>query len=289
MRIVAKLKTVEEIEKLIDLGVDVLSVDTPLAVRGINKEIYDELDKIVKYNKPVYLFLNKMIHEDDIDLVRSILQDAKEKGVSGIVVGDITVMIIAREYEMQDRVIYQPGTMNTNSFDSDYFFMNSIKGITISKEITLEEIKKILENKKTEFSLVGHGFLDMFYSKRKLLSNYFVYKNIVHENIVNNQGFRLKEEMRKESFYPILEDEFGTHIFRDKALESFSEIKELEGKLDDFFVERIFLDDEEYYESIKAYKNEEFIPEFLRKYKDKYNKGFFYQYTEKLKGDLNES
>ncbi|MDY0139182.1 MAG: U32 family peptidase, partial [Candidatus Izemoplasmatales bacterium] len=263
MRIVAKLKTVEEIEKLIDLGVDVLSVDTPLAVRGINKDLYDELDKIVKYNKPVYLFLNKIIHEDDIDLVRSILQYAKEKGVSGIVVGDITVMIIAREYEMQDRVIYQPGTMNTNSFDSDYFFMNSIKGITISKEITLEEIKKILENKKTEFSLVGHGFLDMFYSKRKLLSNYFVYKNIVHENIVNNQGFRLKEEMRKESFYPILEDEFGTHIFRDKALESFSEIKELQDKLDDFFVERIFLDDEEYYESIKAYKNEEFIPEFL--------------------------
>jgi putative protease len=198
-------------------------------------------------------------------------------------------MVLADEFGLKNKVIYQPGTMNTSSFDNEYFFLKQIKGITISKEITLEEIKKIFENKKTELSLVGHGYLDMFYSKRKLISNYFIYKSNDKKNIVDNDSFKLKEEMRPDSFYPILEDEAGTHIFRDKALNSFAEFNELKMGLDDFFIERIFMSDEEYYDSIAAYQDQSLVEEFLIKYQDNYNKGFYYQYTEKLKGDLNEN
>ena len=150
-------------------------------------------------------------------------------------------------------------------------------------------LKKIFDNKKTELSLVGHGYLDMFYSKRKLISNYFIYKSNDKKNIVDNDSFKLKEEMRPDSFYPILEDEAGTHIFRDKALNSFAEFNELKMGLDDFFIERIFMSDEEYYDSIAAYQDQSLVEEFLIKYQDNYNKGFYYQYTEKLKGDLNEN
>ena len=129
----------------------------------------------------------------------------------------------------------------------------------------------------------------MFYSKRKLISNYFIYKNKLKENIADNDKFRIKEEMRPDSFYPIYEDKSGTHIFRDKALSSFEEIEVLKTGLDDFFIERIFMDDEEYYDSIKAYQDRSFVNEFLSKYEGHYNKGFYYQYTEKLKGDLNEN
>lgn len=289
MRLVARLKNLNEIEKLINLKVDCFLVDTPLTVRAINKDLFNHLDKIKKFGKDIYLLINKMIHEDDIFEVRKILKIAKEAQVSGIVAGDITLMVLADEFGLKNKVIYQPGTMNTSSFDNEYFFLKQIKGITISKEITLEEIQKIFENKKTELSLVGHGYLDMFYSKRKLISNYFIYKNLSKENIVGNDSFRLKEEMRPDSFYPILEDEAGTHIFRDKALNSFAEFNELKKGLDDFFIERIFMSDEEYYDSIAAYLDQSLVEDFLMKYQDNYNKGFYYQYTEKLKGDLNEN
>jgi putative protease len=289
MRLVARLKNLNEIEKLINLRVDCFLVDTPLAIRAINKDLFNHLDKIKSFGKDIYLLINKMIHEDDIENAKEILEIAKEIGVSGIVVGDITLMVLADEFGLKNKVIYQPGTMNTSSFDNEYFFLKQIKGITISKEITLEEIKKIFENKKTELSLVGHGYLDMFYSKRKLISNYFIYKSNDKKNIVDNDSFKLKEEMRPDSFYPILEDEAGTHIFRDKALNSFAEFNELKMGLDDFFIERIFMSDEEYYDSIAAYQDQSLVEEFLIKYQDNYNKGFYYQYTEKLKGDLNEN
>ncbi len=289
MRLVARLKNLNEIEKLINLRVDCFLVDTPLAIRAINKDLFNHLDKIKSFGKDIYLLINKMIHEDDIENAKEILEIAKEIGVSGIVAGDITLMVLADEFGLKNKVIYQPGTMNTSSFDNEYFFLKQIKGITISKEITLEEIKKIFENKKTELSLVGHGYLDMFYSKRKLISNYFIYKSNDKKNIVDNDSFKLKEEMRPDSFYPILEDEAGTHIFRDKALNSFAEFNELKMGLDDFFIERIFMSDEEYYDSIAAYQDQSLVEEFLIKYQDNYNKGFYYQYTEKLKGDLNEN
>jgi putative protease len=289
MRLVARLKNLNEIEKLINLKVDCFLVDTPLAVRAINKDLFNHLDKIKSYGKDIYFLLNKMIHEDDIEAVKEILKIAQEIGVNGIVAGDITLMVLADEFGLKNKVIYQPGTMNTSSFDNEYFFLKQIKGITISKEITLEEIQKIFESKKTELSLIGHGYLDMFYSKRKLISNYFIYKNTSKNNIIGNDRFRLKEEMRPDSFYPILEDEAGTHIFRDKALNSFDEFLELKKGLDDFFFERIFMSDEEYYDSIAAYQDRDLVEGFLRKYHDNYNKGFYYQYTEKLKGDLNEN
>jgi len=287
LRIVARLKKLTEQEKLINLGVGVFLVDTPLAVKRVNVDLYHELDKIDK--RPIYLLVNKMIHEEDVPVLKEILIKAKDNKVSGIVAADLTVMVVAKELGMNNLVIYQPGTMNTNSFDNQYFSQAGIKGLTISKEITLDEIKNICENHTLELSLVGHGYLDMFYSRRKLLSNYFIYKGVNRKNVKENDSFRLKEEMRSESLYPIFEDDGGTHVFRDKALESFVEVSTLKDYLSDFFVERIFMADEEYYDSLSVYNDFDQADAFLEKYGSKYNKGFYYQYTEKLKGELDEN
>lgn len=289
MRFVARLKNLEEISTLINLGVDVFSVDTPLTVKRINEKLFENLSEIKKIGKQVYLLINKIIHEQDLKTLRSILEKAKTCDIDGLVVADISVMIVAKDYGLESKIIYQPGTMNTNSFDNQYFSLKEIKGITLSKEITLEEVEVICENKKTELSIIGHGYLDMFYSKRKLLTNYFKFKGIEKANVKDNPDFRLEEEMRPDSDYPILEDDFGTHIFRDKALESFSELEYFTMNLDDFFIERIFLNDEEYYDSIKAYQTIESQKDFLLKYQENYNKGFYYTATEKTKGDRNEN
>lgn len=288
MNIVARVKHLSEISQLINLGVDVFLVDTLLTVRKINSGIYENLPEIISYGKPVYLMVNKMIHEDDLKVLEEIFSQAKKLDIDAFVVGDLTAMVVAQKYGLLDKIIYQPGTMNTNSYDSEYFFKKGIKGITLSKEITLEEIKAVFKTKKTELSIVGHGYLDMFYSRRKLLTNYFKFKEMNKINIVDNYDFRLKEEVREKSNYPILEDDFGTHIFRDLALESYAELEVLKTGIDDFFVERIFLEDDEYYEAISAYKNKDRVDGFLEKHRQHYNKGFYYTYTEKLKGESHD-
>ena len=293
MKLVARLKTKSEIEPLSQLGIDVFCVDTDLSVKKIKLFNIEEIVEIINiansFKKEVYVNITKMIHETDLKLLNTLLSDLSKTNVQGIVISDLTVFVVAKAYNFENKIIFQPGTLNTDSYSVDYFTNRNIKWITLSRELTIDEINKIIDKKnKLELSIIGHGFIDMFYSKRKLLTNYFKHKKLDKNFVVNNYDFTLNEEIRENEFYPILEDEFGTHIFRAKKLISYDEVKNINAIISDVFIERIFMSDEEYYDSIKLYKNNISKLDFLEKY-EKYDSGFYYTPTEKIKGDRDES
>ena len=293
MNLVVRLKQLNEIEYLSQLGVDVFCIDTRYAAKRISNFDIESIQlakkQIYKLNKQIYVLINNIIHESDLLDLENYLKELKMIEVDGIIINDLTVYVLAKKFGMENLIIYQPGTFNTDTYSKDYFSNRNILGITISREITLEEIKQITkETSNLDLSLIIHGYLDMFYSKRKLISRYLEYKNIEGKNLVNSYDLRLNEEIRPNDYYPILEDEFGTHIFRSKKLVSFDEINDLKENINTFFIERIFMSDEEYYDSIKLYTNKISKTEFLDKYTD-YDSGFYYRRTEKVKGETNES
>lgn len=294
LNIVARLKSNQEIKHLADLGTDVFLLDvTDLTTKAINPLTQEELlqthKTIDKLGKQTYILMNKMIHETDLLVLRKWLSVIKDLKVSGIVINDFTIYVEAKKLGLETFIIYQPGTMNTNSYDVTYL-EGKIKGMTLSKEITFEEILHMVKGEHhIEFSLVAHGYLDMFYSKRKLISNYLIHKNIKGIDVKNNHQFTLEEKTRQDIHYPILEDDIGTHIFHDKKLESFDQVKILSQKLTDIFIERLFVDDQEYYDSIKAYQNLESAKEFLDTYGHNYHKGFYFTPTERKKGEKHEN
>ncbi len=293
MQLVARLKTKCEIETFHQLGVDVLSLDTIFSIHKLTYYHPCDIEAVIALAKPkglkLYLNVNQMMHEKDLSSLRLFLREVKAMEIDGIVINDLTVFVIAKELGIENKIIYQPGTMNTDSFSIEYFQIHPIKGITLSREITLQEIQTVSMNlNHLELSLIGHGYLDMFYSKRKLLTNYFKHAGLIGKVKLNKHQFRLSEEMRKEDFYPIVEDEFGTHIFRSHKLISIQELNVLEPLLSDFFLERLFLEDEEYYDSIRLYKGKMTEAEFLQRYQN-YESGFYYQPTELIKGDNDES
>lgn len=289
MNIVARLKYSSELVKLAQMGVDIFLLDTfDLTTKSILPLDIDDFksihQSIKKLNKKTYVWINKMIHEPDIIRIEKWMKVFKELVVDGIVVNDFSVYVVAKKFNLEDKIIYQPGTMNTNSYDVVYL-QDKVKGMTLSKEITLEEIQKIIsQDTQIEFSLIAHGYIDMFYSKRKLISLYLEHKEIDGYQVNNNHYFTLEERTRKGRHYPILEDEKGTHIFRDMKLESFEEVSILKEKLNDIFIERLFLDDQEYEAAIKAYNNDQFVESFMEKYGEEYHHGFYYQVTQKTKG-----
>ncbi|XFA99536.1 peptidase U32 family protein [Candidatus Izemoplasma sp. B36] len=293
MNLVVRLKQLNEIKYLSQLGIDVFCFDTRYTAKKIN-EFDIEAIKLAKkqvseLNKKIYVLINKMIHELDLVDLENYLNDLKKIKIDGIIINDLTVYVIAKKLRMENLIIYQPGTFNTDTYSKNYFSNKNILGITLSRELTLEEIKKISEEISTlDLSLIIHGYLDMFYSKRKLISRYLEYKKITGKKLVNNYDLRLNEEIRPNDYYPILEDEFGTHIFRSKKLISIDEITDLKQTINTFFIERIFMSDQEYFDAVKLYTNKLNKSEFLDKYKD-YDSGFYYRRTEKVKGESNEN
>jgi putative protease len=156
--------------------------------------------------------------------------------------------------------------------------------MTISKEITLEDLKDICKDRPLELSMIGHGHLNMFHSRRPLIENFFKYQRSEYEELINNKNLRIVEEIRNES-YPIFQDRHGTHIFRDKALESFQEVNEIKKSLDVFIIDGIFKDTDYLIEVVKIYQTiikeetQTLAEEQSKLYKEDHDSGFLYKKT----------
>lgn len=283
MRIVAQLNDIDELEHLVSLGADVLLVHTNSFTRNTKYgKTIDEIkvlsSKIQAVGKEMYLLFNTMIHESQIDTYREFLSSIQSTKIDGFVCFDFSMYPLLSEFSLENKMIYQPGTLTTNYYDPIFVKENKIKGLTLSKEITLHHMMQImLVTEDVEFSYIGHGYQEMFYSKRPLLQNYFIHKNHPRNDLLGSQDFYLIEELRKEDHYPIVEDMFGTTIFRSHPLHSFTEIGVIRPYLTDFFVERIFMEDAEYYDSLLAYSDPSTQKAFLEKYPHHFDSGFYYR------------
>ena len=281
--------SIQSIPRLIDAGAQIFIMgNEEYANRLVHSFSTIELQKastiLEEQGKELYIALNIMMHNQDVEDVKEFFLFLKNLKVSGIIFGEVGVYEIAKEVGMEDLLIYNPETLNTNSYDPVFWKQLGIKGLTISKEITLEDLKDICKESPLELSMIGHGHLNMFHSRRPLIENFFKYQRSEYEELINNRKLRIVEEIRNES-YPIFQDRHGTHIFRDKALESFQEVREIKDALDVFIIDGIFKDTEYLIEVMQTYQrivdedNQTLAEEKTKEYREDHDSGFLYKKT----------
>lgn len=247
-------------------------------------EITEANNLIKSLNKEIYIVMNLIVHNENLKSLKEFLDFIKELDVDGIIFGDLAVYQLAKKIDIENKLIYSPETLNTNFYDPIFWSKQGIKGLTISKEITLEDIKQISKDKKLEISLIGHGHLNMFHSRRPLIENFFKYTNKEYDEYIENRNLRVVEEIRNES-YPIFQDNHGTHIFRDKSLESYQEVNILSEYLDIFIIDGIFKDNKYLIKTLKHYKelldgNSDMDAKSISKlYEGNHDSGFLYKKT----------
>ncbi len=239
---------------------------------GVRTEIVD-LENVDLPMDKVFLNIDKIIHESELAELEEFMKEHSE--VAGFYYSDMSVFMLGKKLGLVDKLIYNPGTLVTSVKDAEFYLNLGIKRVCLSREITLEDILKFSHlGKKVEVLI--HGKLNMFYSKRKLLTNYF---DFLGEDVVKSGT--LEEEIRDEH-YPIIEDETGTHIFHEKSLTSFSEYNQLNQ-----FTTRIdglFLEDDELELAYKIYTKldaKEDATELIAKYADTFGEysGYYYKKT----------
>jgi putative protease len=164
----------------------------------------------------------------------------------------------------------------------NFLHQEQILGAYLAKEITLEDIAYIANQKKLKLFMVGHGHLNMFYSKRQLIDNFMHFNE--DENLYHNrQDMKIIEENRKDEAYPILEDRAGTHVFRSKVFSSLAYIDQLKNLIDYLVIDSIFKDDLYALKVSKLYQKQVATPseiiEIQEAYKEIWDEGFFYKKT----------
>lgn len=125
-----------------------------------------------------YLTVNTIIYDGDISLLDSILDRAREAGVSAIIASDIAVIEHARERGLEVHISTQ---CNISNYEAVKFYARYADVMVLARELNLEQVRGISERIDTDdlrgpkgerirLEMFCHGALCMAYSGKCYLS-----------------------------------------------------------------------------------------------------------------------
>jgi len=196
-----------------------------------NDEIIEGVSFAHSLGKKVYLAMNILAHNTDLEGMPELIKFASKVGIDAIIVSDPGVMNLVKEFapEMEIHLSTQASTTNWKS--SEFWHSQGAKRIVLARELTLSEISVVVGKtpETLEIETFVHGAMCISYSGRCLLSNYMTGRDANQGGCAHpcRYNYTVMEEQRTGEYYPVEEDERGTHIFNSRDLCMIRHIPEL--------------------------------------------------------------
>lgn len=240
-----------------------------------------EIKEIRKKNPKLELFIsiNKNISNNEIPQLTNLLKELDTLNLQGIFFYDLAILELKKECGLKIDLVWNQTHMVNNSKTCNYYYDRGVKYALLSKEITLEEVKKIVIESKITSMVEVVGMPSVAFSKRKLITNY--YENIGKER--KDQLDIIEKVTNKK--YELKETEHGTSFFLKEVINATPVIKDLyevktpyiimrEYGIDPTLWEELIMDTKQYIEG-NCQDNE-----YIEKYRKLgTNTNFFFQKT----------
>jgi putative protease len=136
------------------------------------EEIKEACSFAHKLNKKVYLTLNIVFHNEDIEGVYDYIKDVVDAGIDAFIVSDLFIVnYIKSNFDVEVHLSTQAST--TNVLSVKYLKNEGIDRVVLAREVNLHDIKEIIDETGIDIECFIHGAMCTFYSGRCVLSNYF--------------------------------------------------------------------------------------------------------------------
>ena len=278
-KIIVTPKNEKHLNKLLDDKIDavLLSIEN----LSINSEYYISLNKlreilpkIKEKNKEVFISVNKIMHNYDLEKLKICMQTLKELNVDKILFYDLSILSIADKLNITNKLViyneHSNASINSHKFYQSYGVDESL----ITSDITLEEINEIKKQTGIKLIVPVYGHIPIMYSRRYLLTNYF--NHIKKQKTSPYYYFKQNEDK-----YIIKEEPYGTGIYSGKIINLDEEYQKYQNTFDYIILYSNFIDASIYDNTIKHYLNINELDKFNNSYK-----GFAYtKTTYKVKKD----
>lgn len=278
-KIIVTPKNEKHLNKLLDDKIDavLLSIEN----LSINSEYYISLNKlreilpkIKEKNKEVFISVNKIMHNYDLEKLKICMQTLKELNVDKILFYDLSILSIADKLNITNKLViyneHSNASINSHKFYQSYGVDESL----ITSDITLEEINEIKKQTGIKLIVPVYGHIPIMYSRRYLLTNYF--NHIKKQKTSPYYYFKQNEDK-----YIIKEEPYGTAIYSGKIINLDEEYQKYQNTFDYIILYSNFIDASIYDNTIKHYLNINDLDKFDNSYK-----GFAYtKTTYKVKKD----
>lgn len=122
--------------------------------------------------KKVYLTLNIVFHNEDMDGVEEYIKEVVEAGIDAFIVSDPFIISYIKENYKNVEVHLSTQNSTTNYETVLFFKEQGVDRVVLARELSIKEIKEIIEKTKIDIEVFIHGAMCTCFSGRCALSNY---------------------------------------------------------------------------------------------------------------------
>ena len=162
--------------------------------------------------KKVYLTLNIVFHNEDINGVYDYIKKVVEAGIDAFIVSDLFIVkYIHDNFNVEVHLSTQASTTNVESVR--YLMNEGVKRVVLAREVGLKDIKKIIDETGVDIECFIHGAMCTFYSGRCVLSNYFTNRDSNRGGCA--QVCRFNFDISDKPFSMAVKDLNASYIIKD--------------------------------------------------------------------------
>ena len=178
----------------------------------------------------LHVTCNTLPREQELAALPEYLGFLQEIGVDALIIADLGVFALARQFapRVRKHVSTQLGVIN--SATANELFRMGADTVVLARETTMEEIRQIRNNTPPDLKLEAfvHGAMCVSFSGRCLLSNYLTGRDANRGQCAQpcRWKYHLVEEKRPGQYFEITEDG-GTHIMNSRDMRMIEHIPEL--------------------------------------------------------------
>ena len=234
---------------MIDLLVD-KTCSLLLGVNGYSVNTFNvDMDYIKKISErtSIYVSLNKNIANDELDTVKSLLQELNKIDIKGLFYADVGIVNLVKKMNLDINLIWSQEHLTTNFYTINYWYDHGIKGTFLSNEITKDEMLAISRNTNSELFVQLFGYIPMYVSKRHAIDNYL---NYFHMKRSDSNYYLFKEDNK----YPIIDNNEGTIIYSHFILNGLKEYLELKDNIHNIILNGYQIDEDKMIEVLDIFK-----------------------------------
>lgn len=196
-----------------------------------NAEMLEGIEFAHARGKRVYLTMNIIPHNDDLERMPQYIESISGIGIDAIILSDPGVFSIVKERLPGVEIHLSTQANNTNWRSAAFWHAQGVKRVILARELSLDEVHEIRDNtpESLQLEIFIHGAMCISYSGRCLLSSYMAGRD-------SNRGlcahpcrwqYHLVEEKRPGEYMPVFENERGTFIYNSKDLCMIEHIPEI--------------------------------------------------------------
>ena len=264
--------------------------------KSSNNFTIDDLHHIAKIcrenNLKSYLTVNTIIYNNDLTLMRRIVDAAKEANLSAIIAADVAVLMYARSIGVEVHLSTQLNITNTESLR---FYAQYADVVVLARELNLDQVAAIHHDiveqqikgpggKLIQIEMFAHGALCMAVSGKCYLSLHE--KNLSANrgecNRICRRGYIVKDktsdiELEIDNEYIMSPKDLKTIHFMNKMMDAGVRVFKIEGRARG--PEYVRIVSTCYREAIESYCNNTFTQEKIDGWNEKlatvFNRGFW--------------